>query len=77
MNSGYLIIFIIFFNIVALSLAEVKAHPQYEELHEKYVKWLLETKQEGKAGEIKEKEGNYESALNLYLCANLPTKASR
>jgi intraflagellar transport protein 172 len=60
-----------------LALAELKSHPKYEELHEKHMKWLMDTKQEEKAGELKEKDGDYSTALNLYLKANFPTKASR
>ncbi|XP_046993145.1 intraflagellar transport protein 172 homolog [Schistocerca americana] len=61
----------------ALELAEMKSHPKSEELRNKYMKWLLESKQEDKAGEIKEREGDYETALNLYLKSNMPAKASR
>jgi intraflagellar transport protein 172 len=41
------------------------------------MKWLLETKQEEKAGDLKEKDGDYNTALNLYLKVSLPTRASR
>jgi intraflagellar transport protein 172 len=61
----------------ALALAEQKSHPKYEELREKHMKWLLETKQEERAGELKEKDGDYNGALSLYLKASLPTRASR
>lgn len=61
----------------ALALAELKSHPKYKELREKYMKWLMETKQEERAGELKEKDGDYDAALSLYLKAGLPTRASR
>ncbi|KAJ9575458.1 hypothetical protein L9F63_007663, partial [Diploptera punctata] len=61
----------------ALALAERKGHPKYGELREKHLKWLLETRQEERAGELKEKEGDYDAALSLYLRASLPTRASR
>jgi intraflagellar transport protein 172 len=61
----------------ALALAELKSHPKYEELREKHMKWLLETRQEERAGELKEKDGDYNAALSLYLKARLPTRASR
>ncbi|KAJ4427860.1 hypothetical protein ANN_23861 [Periplaneta americana] len=61
----------------ALALAELKGHPKYEELREKHMKWLVESKQEERAGELKEKDGDYDTALSLYLRASLPTRASR
>lgn len=39
--------------------------------------WLMETKQEERAGELKEKDGDYNTALSLYLKASLPARASR
>ena len=41
------------------------------------MKWLMETKQEERAGELKEKDGDYDAALSLYLKAGLPKRASR
>jgi intraflagellar transport protein 172 len=60
-----------------LALAELKSHPKYKELHEKHMNWLMETKQEERAGELKEKDGDYNTALSLYLKASLPARASR
>jgi intraflagellar transport protein 172 len=37
----------------------------------------METHQEGKAGEVKEQEGDDMAAINLYLKAGLPAKAAR
>lgn len=62
---------------LALELAELKGHPDYEKLKEKHMQWLLESKQEERAGELKEREGDCSAALALYLKANLPTRASR
>lgn len=42
-----------------------------------YSAWLIETKQYEKAGELKESEGNYVEAVNVYLKAGLPAKAAR
>ncbi|CAG2063014.1 unnamed protein product, partial [Timema podura] len=61
----------------ALALAEMKGHPRLEELKSAHMKWLLESKQEEKAGEIKEKEGDHETALAHYLRAGLPSLAAR
>ena len=61
----------------ALNLAEAKGHPRIEELREDHAKWLLETGQEEKAGGLKEEDGEYLEALNLYLRGGLATRASR
>lgn len=52
-------------------------HPQLDALRKKYYQWLMETHQEGKAGEVKEQEGDDMAAINLYLKAGLPAKAAR
>ena len=61
----------------ALSLAEAKGHHQLDELRESYMRWLMDTNQEEKAGQLKEEEGNYMEALNLYLKSGMPSRASR
>ena len=61
----------------ALALAEAKGHPDLEEMRLAHGRWLLETGQEEKAGAIKEAEGDYREALELYLKAGLATRASR
>jgi intraflagellar transport protein 172 len=37
---------------------------------------LLETNQEAKAAEVKEREGDYSTAIGLYLKGGLPAKAA-
>jgi intraflagellar transport protein 172 len=37
---------------------------------------LIETNQEEKAAEIKEEEGDYNTAINLYLKGGIPAKAA-
>ena len=61
----------------ALLVAEAKCHPQLESLRRSYYQWLMDTNQEGKAGELKEDEGDYNAAINLYLKAGLPARAAR
>ena len=61
----------------ALNLAEVKGHPDIENLRADHAKWLLETGQEEKAGALKEADGEYLEAFNLYLRGGLATRASR
>ena len=61
----------------AINLAEAKGHPQLDALKESHTRWLMDTNQEEKAGGIKEDEGAYMEALNLYLKAGMPSRASR
>uniref|UniRef100_A0A1B6D0F4 Intraflagellar transport protein 172 homolog n=1 Tax=Clastoptera arizonana TaxID=38151 RepID=A0A1B6D0F4_9HEMI len=61
----------------ALSLAEAKGYSGFQELCAKHLEWLIDTKQEDKAAEIKEKSKDYSAALSLYLKAGLPSRASR
>ena len=61
----------------ALNLAETKGHPDLELLKESHNRWLLETGQESRAGQIKEEEGEFMEALNLYLKAGLSVRASK
>ncbi len=37
----------------------------------------MDTNQEGKAGEVKEREGDYMAAINLYMKAGMPARAAR
>ncbi|MCL4124638.1 UNVERIFIED_CONTAM: hypothetical protein GTU68_062016, partial [Idotea baltica] len=60
----------------AVELAEMKGHPEAENLKKTQLQWLLDTHQQGHAGEIKEKEGNLMAAINLYLAAGRPAKAA-
>ncbi|XP_067032279.1 intraflagellar transport protein 172 homolog isoform X2 [Acropora muricata] len=61
----------------AIAVAAAKGHPELENLRAAHYQWLSETAQEEKAGEVKEREGNYSEAVNLYLKAGLPAKAAR
>lgn len=60
----------------ALYLAETNNY-EYNELKKKYIKWLTSTRQEDKAGELYEKEGDHQTALNYYLKANFTSKACK
>ena len=37
----------------------------------------MDTHQEGKAAELKEREGDYMAAINLYMKAGMPARAAR
>jgi intraflagellar transport protein 172 len=60
----------------SIKIAEKKSHPDVREFKENYYSWLLETNQEAKAAEVKEKEGDWQTAINLYLKGGLPAKAA-
>lgn len=47
------------------------------ELQARHLQWLLDTRQEEKAAELKEKSREYSVALSLYLKANMPARAAR
>ncbi|KAM9339048.1 intraflagellar transport protein 172 homolog [Symphorus nematophorus] len=60
-----------------IAVAEAKGHPELDSLRRNYYQWLTETGQDEKAGEVKESEGDFQGAINLYLKAGLPAKAAR
>ncbi|XP_076011253.1 intraflagellar transport protein 172 homolog [Genypterus blacodes] len=60
-----------------IAVAEAKGHPELDGLRGNYYQWLMVTNQEEKAGEVKENQGDYQGAINLYLKAGLPAKAAR
>ena len=61
----------------AIEVAEAKNHPDLDELKRTYYQWLNDTEQFEKAAAVKESENEFLSAINLYLRANLPAKASK
>ncbi|XP_053736543.1 intraflagellar transport protein 172 homolog [Synchiropus splendidus] len=61
----------------SIAVAESKAHPDLDHMRSNYQRWLTETGQHEKAGEVKEREGDVQGAINLYLNAGLPAKAAR
>eukprot|EP01028_Stygiella_incarcerata_P009695 TRINITY_DN4643_c0_g1_i1.p1 TRINITY_DN4643_c0_g1~~TRINITY_DN4643_c0_g1_i1.p1 ORF type:complete len:1792 (-),score=469.38 TRINITY_DN4643_c0_g1_i1:1897-7272(-) len=60
----------------SIAVAERTGHENAKGLKETYFDWLLETKQEEKAALLKEKEGKYLQAINLYLQGGLPSRAA-
>ncbi|KAI9201990.1 uncharacterized protein BJ171DRAFT_584638 [Polychytrium aggregatum] len=61
---------------LSIKVAEAKNHPELETLRRNYFSWLLESNQEDKAGELKEEEGDYIAAANLYLKGGMPARAA-
>lgn len=54
-----------------------QGHPELENLRRNYFEWLIQTGQYHKAGVVREKQGDFQGSVNLYLKAGLPTKAAR
>jgi len=60
----------------SIKIAEKFKHQQVVEFKDNYFTWLLETNQEAKAAEVKEREGDFHTAIDLYLKGGLPAKAA-
>ncbi|KAL5460471.1 hypothetical protein EMCRGX_G033922 [Ephydatia muelleri] len=60
----------------AIAVAQSRGHPDLVVLQAAYSKWLLETSQEEKAGELKEKQGDLTGAVHLYMKAGLASRAA-
>jgi intraflagellar transport protein 172 len=61
----------------AIRVAESKAHSSCDQMKRNYYDYLLESRQEEKAAALKVKEGDYTSAVGLYLKGGLPAKAAQ
>lgn len=63
----------------AMSLAKARRLPDEEvsAMSQRYFKLLLDTKQEERAAFLKEREGDYEQAIKLFLKGGLPAHAAR
>ncbi len=54
----------------------LKGHTELDNLRRSYYSYLMETNQNEKAAEVRENEGDFTGAVNLYLKAGLPAKAA-
>ncbi|TMW62984.1 hypothetical protein Poli38472_005602 [Pythium oligandrum] len=61
----------------AIRVAEAKNHSSVDQMKRSYYEYLLESRQEDKAAAQKAKEGDYASAVSLYLKGGLPAKAAQ
>jgi intraflagellar transport protein 172 len=61
----------------AIRVAEQTHHPNEYDMKRQYYNYLLETKQFEVAAQMKEKNGDYTQAIDLYLKGNMPAKAAR
>lgn len=59
-----------------IRIAEKCSYHGLGDLKSNYYEWLIDTKQESKAAEIKEEEGDYTESIELYLKASLPVRAA-
>lgn len=60
----------------SIQVAESRSHPDVANQRARYYQWLLETAQHEKAGELKEREGKFIDAINLYLRGGTPARAA-
>ncbi|KAI9137410.1 hypothetical protein BKA69DRAFT_1032603 [Paraphysoderma sedebokerense] len=61
---------------LSIKVAEAASHPEVENLRLNYFQWLIESGQIDKAGELKEDEGDYIAAINLYLKGGMAARAA-
>ena len=61
----------------AIEVAQRKNHPDAEMKKKKFYQYLVGSKQEEAAAKMKENEGDYVQAINLFLTAKMPGKAAR
>ncbi|KAG6594097.1 intraflagellar transport protein 172, partial [Phytophthora cinnamomi] len=61
----------------AIRVAEAKNHAGCEQMKRSYYDYLVESRQEEKAAAVKVKDGDYASAVSLYLKGGLPAKAAQ
>jgi intraflagellar transport protein 172 len=60
----------------ALAVAESKSHPCVPHLKKEYFEYLISTGQEEVAGDLKQRQGDVNSALKLFLKGGFPAKAA-
>eukprot|EP01063_Lacrimia_lanifica_P008046 TRINITY_DN1519_c0_g1_i1.p1 TRINITY_DN1519_c0_g1~~TRINITY_DN1519_c0_g1_i1.p1 ORF type:complete len:1768 (+),score=790.58 TRINITY_DN1519_c0_g1_i1:95-5398(+) len=60
----------------AIAVCEAKQSGDAQKMRKKYYEWLMETRQQDKAAELREREGKWSDAINLYLQAGLPARAA-
>jgi intraflagellar transport protein 172 len=60
----------------AIIVAESRKHPEASRMRDDYLAHLLSTRQEERAAQLKEQEGDYDKAIALYLKGGLPAKAA-
>ena len=59
----------------SIKIAEKFKHQDVREFKENYFQWLLETNQEAKAAEVKEREQDFATAIEHFVQAGILNKA--
>ena len=60
----------------AIRVAEQNRHSSAITMRQEYFQYLLDTNQEERAAQLKEKEGDFMQAINLYIKGGMPAKAA-
>ena len=60
----------------SVKIAEKYAHPEIAKIKGQYYDWLLSNDQLDKAAELKEQDGDFMEAINLYIRGGYPAKAA-
>ena len=61
----------------AIKVAEQASHPEVEQMKTDYFAYLRDSGQEERAAELKAAEGDYVTAINLYLKGGYPARAAQ
>eukprot|EP01038_Epipyxis_sp_PR26KG_P006699 gene6699-9188_t len=61
----------------AIRVAEQSKHPEASEMRQSYYQYLLDSNQEERAAELKVRERDYTTAIQLYLKGGMPGKAAQ
>lgn len=60
----------------SVKLAEKYKHPEINKIKSQYFDWLMNNQEFDKAAELKEHDGEYQNAIELYLKGGYPAKAA-
>ena len=60
----------------SVKIAEKYNHPEIVNIKKQYYEWLLDNDQLDKAAELRERDGDYLAAINLYIEGGYPAKAA-
>ena len=58
-------------------LSVTQGHSDLTTIRTNYFQWLMDSGQEERAGEVREREGDLDAAISLYMKAGLPARAAR
>lgn len=61
----------------AIAVAELKNRPEVDELRRNFLQWLLDSGQSERAAVLKEREGDFAVAVELFLRGGMPARAAQ